>query len=302
MGQGWIEMGNWILVYICDDIASKFTPKDISNTERFFLELNFLKKEWVLCCSYNPHSNFIDTHMDSTGKVIDSLSARFENFILIGDFNAEESDTTVKDFCDIYGFKNLIKDATCLKILGKPTCIDLMLRNRNRSFQNSCVIDADLCHLGKMTVTVLRSHLNKLSPKIIQYRDYKNFSKDTFRSELDIENGNLQNFNDFHSLLAKCKNVLNRTAPLKQKHVRANSSPFINKTILQTIMKQTRLKNKFMKYRSERQKRAYSAQRNLCVSLAIKTKKEYFDNLDLRNVADNKKFWKTVKPYLQIKE
>ena len=67
-------------------------------------------------------------------------------------------------------------------------------------------------------------------------------------------------------------------------------------------MKQTRLKNKFMKYRSERQKRGYSAQRNLCVSLARKTKKEYFDNLDLRNVVDNKKFWKTVKPYLQIKE
>ena len=27
-----------------------------------------------------------------------------------------------------------------------------------------------------------------------------------------------------------------------------------------------------------------------------KAKKDYFDNLDLRNVTDNKKFWKTVKP------
>ena len=32
--------------------------------------------------------------MDSIGKVIDALSARYEQFILIGDFNAEESDTT----------------------------------------------------------------------------------------------------------------------------------------------------------------------------------------------------------------
>ena len=109
-------------------------------------------------------------------------------------------------------------------------------------------------------------------------------------------------FSDFYSLLAKCKNVLNRTAPLKQKHVRANSSPFINKTILKTIMKQTRLKNKFMKYRSERQKRTYSAQRNLCGFLARKTKTEYFDNLDLRIVGDDKKFCKTVKPHLKIKE
>ena len=44
----------------------------------------------------------METHMDSIGKLLDSLSARYENFILIGDFNAEESDTTIKDFCDIY--------------------------------------------------------------------------------------------------------------------------------------------------------------------------------------------------------
>ena len=126
-----------------------------------------------------------------------------------------------------------------------------------------------------MTVTVLRSHLHKLgksfttSSKIIHFRDYKKFSNDAFTSELFIENGNLQNYNDLDSFLAKCKNVLNRTAPLKQKHVRANNSPFINKTILKTIMKRTRLKNKFIKYRRERNKRTYKeTQRNLCISLA----------------------------------
>ena len=45
-----------------------------------------------------------------------------------------------------------------------------------------------------------------------------------------------------------------------------------------------------------RLKRAYNTQRNLCVSLVRKAKKEYFDNLDLRNLTDNKKFWRTVKP------
>ena len=79
-----------ILVYIREDIQSKLIPTDFSNREGFFLELNLRKKKWVLCCSYNPHSNFIETHMDSIGKVIDSLSARYENFILIVDFNAEE--------------------------------------------------------------------------------------------------------------------------------------------------------------------------------------------------------------------
>ena len=115
--------------------------------------------------------------MESIGKVLDSLSARYENFILIGDFNAEESDTTIKDFCDIYSFKNLIKDATCFNYPYKTKCIYLMLTNRNRSFQNSCVIDTGLSDFHKMTVTILRFHLNKLGPKIIHYWDYNIFFK-----------------------------------------------------------------------------------------------------------------------------
>ena len=146
-----------------------------------------------------------------------------------------------------------------------------------------------------MTVTVLGSHLNKLAPKIIHDRNYKIFSNDAFRSELVIENGNLKTFNDLDSLLAKCKNVLNRTTSLKQKHGRANISPFINKTILKAIMKRMRLKNGFIKYWCERIKRAYNAQENLCVFLVRLAKKEYFDKLNLRNVTDNKKFWKNVK-------
>ena len=109
--------GGGILVYIRDDIPSKLIPTDFSNREGFFLELNLRKKKWVLCCSYNPHSNFIETHMESIGKVLDS-----------------HSDTTIKDFRDIYSFKNLIKDATCFKNPDKPKCIDLLLTNKNRSF------------------------------------------------------------------------------------------------------------------------------------------------------------------------
>ena len=85
--------GGYILNYILEDIPSE----DFSNKDK----LNLRKKKLVLCCYYNPHNNFIETHMDSFGKVIDLLSTRYENFILIGDFNADESDNTIKDFCNI---------------------------------------------------------------------------------------------------------------------------------------------------------------------------------------------------------
>ena len=124
-----------------------------------------------------------------------------------------------------------------------------------------------------MTLTILRSHLNKLRPRIIHSRDYKKFSNDAFRSELVIEIGSPQSYKNLDSFLVKCKDVLNRTAPLKQKHVRAKNGPFINKTKLKAIMKRTRLKNKFVKHRCKGKKRVYNTQRNLCVSLVRKAKK-----------------------------
>ena len=96
--------------------------------------------------------------------------------MIIGDFNAQASDTSVKDFCDIYSFQHLIKEPTCCKNPNNPKCRDLMLTNRQRSFQNSCVVDTGLSDFHRMTVTVLRSYFIKVEPKIIMYRDHKSFS------------------------------------------------------------------------------------------------------------------------------
>ena len=34
---------------------------------------------------------------------------------------------------------------------------------------------------------------------------------------------------------------------------------------------------------------------SFCVTMVRKAKKNYFNNLNLRNITDNKQFWKTVK-------
>ena len=38
-------------------------------------------------------------------------------------------------------------------------------------------------------------------------------------------------------------------------------------------------------------------QRNKCVSLLRKSKKDYFENLNEKSITDNKRYWKTVKPF-----
>ena len=61
------------------------------------------------------------------------------------------------------------------------------------------------------------------------------------------------------------------------------------------------LRSKFLKNRSNENKTNYLKQRNRCVSLLRKTKREYYSNLDEKNICDNKAFWKIVKPILSKK-
>ena len=71
--------------------------------------------------------------------------------------------------------------------------------------------------------------------------------------------------------------------------------PFINKNVVNAHRKRTRLRNKFLKNRTESNRVSYNKQRNFCVSLLRKTKKDYYGNLNEKDVIDNKKFWNTVK-------
>ena len=66
-------------------------------------------------------------------------------------------------------------------------------------------------------------------------------------------------------------------------------------------MTRSRLRNKFLKTKSQECKQAYNKQRNLCVTMVRKAKKKYFNNLNVRNVTDNKQFWNTVETFFSSK-
>ena len=75
----------------------------------------------------------------------------------------------------------------------------------------------------------------------------------------------------------------------------------MNKTLSNVIMLRTNLRNKFLKNRGNENKTNYVKQRNDCVCLLRKTKREYYSSLDQKKICDNKTFWKIVKPMLTKK-
>ena len=56
-----------------------------------------------------------------------------------------------------------------------------------------------------------------------------------------------------------------------------------------------------MRNRAEENKIHYNRQRNYCVCLLRKSKRGCYENLNIKNVTDNKLFWKSVKSSLSDK-
>ena len=120
-----------------------------------------------------------------------------------------------------------------------------------------------------MVVTVMKTNFRKLEPKIINYRNYRYFSNDRFREKVTSELSKVVLENSgkgFNKFLVACKEALNMYAPLKKKYIRGNNSPFMNRILSEKIMTRSRLRNKFLKSKSEANKKNYVNQRNYCVS------------------------------------
>ena len=71
----------------------------------------------------------------------------------------------------------------------------------------------------------------------------------------------------------------------------------MSKALRKAIMHRSKLKNIYNKKRTDVNWANYKKQWNLFVIVLWRTKKEYFQNLSVKDLSDNKKFWKIIKPY-----
>ena len=93
--------------------------------------------------------------------------------------------------------------------------------------------------------------------------------------------------------------TLNNQVPKKSKIFRGNHKRSINKILRNAIMKRFKFKTKANKTKSVDDLIKYKKQRNLVVKLNKNSKKEFFDNLKIKN--NSKSFWDKCKPYFPSK-
>ena len=76
------------MLFVRNDIPSKMISIDKLPTESFLVGLNLRKKKWLINCPHNPNNENIESHLGSDSKRLDIHVKKYEDGILLGDFNA----------------------------------------------------------------------------------------------------------------------------------------------------------------------------------------------------------------------
>ena len=173
-----------LLLYVRNNINAVLLKNSVfpDNIEAFFTEILLKSCKWLICYSYNPNRINVATHLGETGKALDTYSKKYENTLLISDFNVEQNEANMKVFWNQYKLKSLNKDPTCFKNVNKLSCIDLLLTNNSKCFENCLTLETGLSDFHKLIATIMKTKQVRLPPKIVNYRHYKNFDTEVFKN------------------------------------------------------------------------------------------------------------------------
>ena len=302
--------GGGKIVFVRKGIISKqLSEFETKTAETICIELTISNKKWCILFCYRPPKFNKNAFFEEIATSLNKISNKYENILLAGDLNIdfEENNAVsnhLSDLSDMFNFQNLVKEKTCFKS-EKGTLIDLFLTNKPRSFQKTQNFVTGISDCHKLIITVLRASFKKLPPKVVVYRNYKDFNEKSFLSDLDrkLIRGNIyKNCQNKYSKLTNIfQEVLNHHAPLKQKKIRGNHTPFMTKELSKAIMNKSKAKNKYIKWPSRENFMNLKRVKNKCNSINKKAKRQYFKNATKEGVMNNKKFWNTVKPFLTNK-
>ena len=179
--------------------------------------------------NYKPPSQNEEFFISNLPKTINEFSTKYDNILLMGDFNLTIENKHLEELLSLFNIKSLISSPTCFQSIN-PTCIDLILTNQKDLFSNSNTCEVGISDRHHLVSTMLNEKISEGSTKTLFYRDYKKFEKNKFARDLTYELQIIKNLSNSQSEKAFVT-VLDNHVRLKKKRLRLNHSPFMAKAL-----------------------------------------------------------------------
>ena len=175
------RFGVGLIIYIYESILC--SPLNdhptFSNLKLIAIEIHQNKRRWLFIGTYKPPSQSDNELTKRLSLIIDCYSPKYENLILIGDFNLSSENQHLDALIQSYNLNNLINKPRCFQP-NTPTCIDLILTNKKNLFKLSNTFGTGISSHHKLVSNILKSGTFKETPKMKIYKSYKKFELENF--------------------------------------------------------------------------------------------------------------------------
>ena len=306
-----------------------YAPSNLDITERTDLNIvhDHYESIWidiknkhcknVLCgvVYRHPHDNndTFNSFLDYMESLLAKISTENKDIYVCGDFNADllkiGISNNYKNFYDLMFTYGLLPNILLpTRVQGESaTIIDNIFTNNIHKATVSGNILTDTSDHYSQFISVQEQKMDFKSTTIYR-RDYSNFSEQSFRDDVSIQDfdNNFENINDqFSDFYNKLEGCVDRHAPIKKltpKEVKLVQKPWISNELNKMI----KIKNKLF-YRKKRQpnnndvKRLYNIFRNRVNRELKKSKIEYYSKYFEDNKKNCKKLWEGIKSIINTK-
>ena len=159
-------------------------PDFPSDIQMIPVEVNIKKQKWLVIAIYKPPSQCKNYFITELTKILDKCRGSYENTVILEDFNMQPTYQILETFLKDNSFANLIKSNTSFKL--KPgSCIDLILTNKPKHFQNSGVMETGISDHHALIFSFLKTNFTKMPLNRLQYRNYEKIGLHSFLQDVE---------------------------------------------------------------------------------------------------------------------
>lgn len=299
--------GGGIAVYLKDNIKAEVLKINIapkSNIEHLWIRFKVYNINVICGIVYRaPHRkkrpSRISDFMGDLDEILSLLAPTADLFVCMGDFNINLLNVNNPlDKCfSAYNFTQLINEPTRFK-KKSATLLDPIFVNCDSSLvSESGTLNADAISDHRLVFCNIKIKKPRFAPKMIEYRDYKNFEAATFLNdlaELDweqfIQETDIDSkVNMFNSFINK---IFDKHAPIRKARVTRPPAPWLTQQIKNLMIARDRALKQFKSSKNEVDWFEYTRLRNITLSSIRKEKKNQLYQISKHN--DFRSTWKAL--------